>query len=152
SACNVVTGPFPGMKMPEPIGDDITEHVKQHRTQIPFTDQLPALDPPVHTQQRALLMKLLTLRSLKENEDFLWRLADYQIDQFIDRGEVDIQVEYGGPLAMLVIADLLGVPEEDHTRFRTVMQGRNEHAGPGIGSTEGEMAMNPLQWLYETFA
>lgn len=152
SACNVVTGPFPGMTLPAEVGDDITDYVKEHRTEIPFTDQLPALDPPVHTQQRALLMKLLTLRSLKENEDFLWRLADYQIDQFVERGEVDVQREYGGPLAMLVIADLLGVPEEDHTRFRKVMQGDRAHANPGIGSTDSEMPMNPLQWLYETFA
>lgn len=155
SACNTVTGPFPGMPLPDEIGDDLTDWVAEHRNQLPFSDQLPCLDPPVHTAHRALLMKLMTLRSLKENEEFLWRLADYQIDQFIDNGEVDIQKEYAAPLAMLVIADLLGVPEEDHRAFRARLNRGGGHDGEkavGVGSTEGEMEMNPLEWLYGVFA
>jgi cytochrome P450 family 150 subfamily A5 len=154
SACNTVTGPFPGLKLPEDAGDDISEYVKEHRTELPFNDQLPSLDPPVHTAHRGLLMKLLTLRSLKENEEFLWRLADYQIDQFIDQGEVNIQKDYAAPLAMLVIADLLGVPEEDHKAFRKRLAGGGGHGekSKGVGSTEGEMEMNPLEWLYGVFA
>jgi cytochrome P450 len=155
SACNVVTGPFPGLPLPDEITDDLTDWVRQHRTEIPFSDQLPSLDPPAHTAQRALLMKLLSLRSLKENEDFLWRLTDYQIDQFIDQGEVDIQKDYATPLAMLVIADVLGVPEEDHREFRTRLNSGGGHGhedNPGIGSTEGDMKMNPLAWLYGVFA
>lgn len=155
SACNTVTGPFPGLPLPDEVGDDITDWVAEHRTELPFNDQLPSLDPPVHTAHRGLLMKLLTLRSLKENEDFLWRLADYQIDQFIDQGEVNIQKEYAAPLAMLVIADLLGVPEEDHRAFRKRLASGGGHGGEktaNVGSTEGELEMNPLEWLYSVFA
>lgn len=152
SACVTVTGPFPGFPVPiEGISDDVTELIEQYRDQLPFSDQLPSLDAPQHTEQRALLMRLLTLRSLKENEEFLWRLADYQIDQFIDAGEVDIQTQYAGPLAMLVIADVLGVPEEDHVEFRRVLQDNKKH-DPGIGSTETSLADNPLAWLYSKFA
>ena len=49
-------------------------------------DQIICFDPPKHTDHRALLMRLLTPKRLKENEDFMWRLADRQIDEFVDRG------------------------------------------------------------------
>ncbi|HWI43164.1 MAG TPA: cytochrome P450 [Nocardioides sp.] len=155
SACNTVTGPFPGLPLPDDAGDDISAYVAEHRAELPFSDQLPSMDPPVHTAHRGLLMKLLTLRSLKENEEFLWRLADYQIDQFIDQGEVNIQKDYAAPLAMLVIADLLGVPEEDHKSFRKRLASGGGHGNAksaNVGSTEGELEMNPLEWLYSVFA
>jgi cytochrome P450 len=159
SACNVITGPFPSMSMPEQIGDDITDWVAEHRTEIPFNDQLPSLDPPLHTIQRGLLMKLLTLRSLKESEDRMWQLADHLIDEWINDGKVSVMRGYAAPFAILVIADLLGVPDEDFNDFKEKLQGggghsKEEHPGGRntIGSTEGEIAMNPLEWLYGKFA
>jgi cytochrome P450 len=162
SACNVITGPFPAMSMPEQIGDDITEWVAEHRTEIPFNDQLPSLDPPLHTIQRGLLMKLLTLRSLKESEERMWQLADNLIDEWIEDGQVEVMRGFAAPFAILVIADLLGVPDDDFNDFKAKLQGgghgkdghKEEHPGGRntIGSTEGEIAMNPLQWLYGKFA
>src|ERR1700674_4032583 len=63
-----VTGPFPGFPVPL-VGDDITELIEQHRDELPFSDQLPTLDPPTHTNHRSLLMRLITPKRLKENED-----------------------------------------------------------------------------------
>ena len=74
-----VTGPFPGFPVPLE-GDDITELIEQHRDELPMSDQLPTLDPPMHTDHRALLMRLITPKRLKENEEFMWRLADRQLD------------------------------------------------------------------------
>src|SRR5512132_2638318 len=54
SSCMSVTGPFPGFPVPLE-GDDVTELIKEHRDEIPFSDQLPTLDPPTHTDHRALL-------------------------------------------------------------------------------------------------
>ena len=49
---------------------------------------------------------------------------------------------------MLVVADLLGVPEEDHEEFRTAL---NRPHG-AVGSTGGRsMAQSPLEYLYERF-
>jgi cytochrome P450 len=144
SSCNAVTGPFPGFPVPLE-GDDVSELIARHRDELPFSDQLPTLDPPVHTDHRALLMRLITPKRLKENEEFMWRLADRQIDEFVARGECEFIREYGKPFAMLVVADLLGVPEEDHAKFR-----RQLGAG-SIGSTTEEMASNPLEFLYEQF-
>jgi len=90
------------------------------------------LDPPVHGRHRALLNKLFTPNRLKENEEFMWSLADRLIDEFADRGEAEFCAAYAGPFTLLVIADLLGVPREDHATFRRWL-GRSL-AGPAGGS------------------
>jgi cytochrome P450 len=154
SSCNSVTGPFPGFPVPLE-GDDVSALIEQHRDALPFSDQLPTFDPPRHTDHRALLMRLITPKRLKENEEFMWRLADRQIDEFIDRGSCELIGDYGGPFAMLVVADLLGVPEEDHEDFREQLGGgkRNRTGTVGGTGTAGtkDLAHNPLEFLYERF-
>ena len=109
---------------PVPLeGDDISEIIEQYRDVLPFSDQLPSFDPPKHTAHRGLLMRLITPKRLKENEEFMWRLADRQIDEFLARGECEFVHDYANPFTLLVIADLLGVPEEDHETFREELQG-----------------------------
>jgi cytochrome P450 len=46
---------------------------------------------------------------------------------------------------MLVIADLLGVPEQDHQRFRAILAGQN------VGDLEEALDHNPLSFLNDTF-
>lgn len=147
SSCNSVTGPFPGFPVPLE-GDDVSELIEKHRAELPFSDQLPALDPPVHTDHRALLMRLITPKRLKENEAAMWRLCDGLLDEFLAAGEREFIGEFASPFTRLVIADLLGVPEEDHEEFATVLQGR-AHTAPG--NTKETFAHNPLEFLYEKF-
>ena len=147
SSCNSVSGPFPGFPVPLE-GDDVGALIDQYRDRLPMSDQLPTLDPPEHTAHRALLMKLITPRRLKENEAFMWRLADRQIDEILSQCKLELISEFAGPFTLLVIADLLGVPEADHQMFRAAL-GRNR----GLGSTgQDRMAHNPLEFLYQQFA
>jgi cytochrome P450 len=149
SSCNSVTGPFPGFPVPLD-GDDVTALIEQHRAELPMSDQIITMDPPVHTDHRALLMRLITPKRLKENEEFIWRLADRQIDEFLGAGECEFVSQFATPFAMLVVADLLGVPEADHPIFRTELA--RPHGG-AVGGTDGEsMAHNPLEFLYAKFA
>ena len=115
SSSTIVAGPDPMSLFPErPEGDDITEYVNSHRQYLPQNDQIVSSDPPSHTAQRALLMGLITPKRLKENEEFIWRLTDRQLDEILPRGTAEIMADYAQPYTLLVIADLLGVPEEDH--------------------------------------
>jgi cytochrome P450 family 150 subfamily A5 len=143
SSCNTVAGPF--TPFPVPLeGDDVSEIIEEYRDVLPFSDQLPSFDPPKHTAQRGLLMRLITPKRLKENEEFMWRLADRQIDEFLGRGECEFIDEYANPFTLLVIADLLGVPEEDHDTFREELQGDQR-------PTKGELTHKPLEFLYDRF-
>jgi cytochrome P450 len=150
SSCTSVTGPFPGLPVPLE-GDDISAIIEEHRDGLPMSDQLPTLDPPTHTDHRALLMRLITPKRLRGNEEFMWRLADRQQDTFLSRGECEYIADFASPFAMLVIADLLGVPEDDHARFvEALLRGQSGHGS--VGSTsEKNLAQSPLEYLYEQF-
>jgi cytochrome P450 len=145
SSCNSVTGPFPGFPVALE-GHDVSQLIEEHRDELPFSDQLPTFDPPKHTDHRALLLRLITPKRLNENEEFMWRLADRQIDEFHARGTCELIRDYAKPFAMLVIADLLGVPEDDHESFRRQL------SGGSVGSTDGEMDHSPLEFLYDRFS
>lgn len=141
SNCNTVSGPF--VKMSVPLeGDDITEIIEEHRDELPFSDQLPSFDPPKHTAHRGLLMRLITPKRLKENEAFLWSFADETIDKFIDQGECEVLHDYAVPYTLMVIADLLGVPDEDREAML-------EHLTHKV--REARMEHKPLAYLYDQF-
>ncbi|VEG43643.1 cytochrome P450 [Mycolicibacterium flavescens] len=116
STCTVVSGPFSGLPPTSGL-DDISDLIEQYRGTMPLHEYFASFDPPRHTNHRALLSRLLTPRRLKENEEFLWRLADRTIDSFIDRQRCELVEDFGTPFTMLAIADLLGVPESDRGRF-----------------------------------
>lgn len=145
SSCNSVVGPFAGLPF-VPEGDDISELLAEHRDQIPMSEHVVTMDPPDHTRTRGLLSRLITPKRLSENEDFMWQLADQQLDEFVGKGECDFLASYAKPFSMLVIADLLGVPEADHKEFRAVM------ANQIVGGLDEELAHNPLEWLDGKFS
>ncbi len=149
SSCNSVTGPFPGFPVPLE-GDDVSDLIEQHRDVLPFSDQITTMDPPKHRAHRALVTRLITPKRLRENEDFMWRNADRQIDEFLDRGECEFVSDFAGPFTLYVIADLLGVPEEDHEWFRQELQGGGSHRPQGLGSTgSASLGHSPLEFLYD---
>jgi cytochrome P450 len=139
SSCNAVAGPF--VPFPEPFeGDDVTDVIERHRAMLPFSDQLPAFDPPRHADHRALMMRLLTPRRLRENEDFMARYSEQLLGDLIATGRCDVVADYAKPFALLVVAELEGVPEEDHAQFA---EGFNK-------VTEG-LQHKPLEFLYSAF-
>jgi cytochrome P450 len=63
-----------------------------------------------------MLTSMLTHTRLKKNEEYMTGLVDRLIDKFIDHGKCEFISEYAHALSTLVIADLLGVPEEDREK------------------------------------
>ena len=140
SSCNCVCGSF--VKLSEPFeGDDVTDIIVKCRNELPFSDQLPSFDPPTHTAHRHLLMRLITPKRLKENEDFMWRFADRLIDAFVETGSCEMVGAYAEPFTLTVIADLEGVPETDHSLFRE-----------RLSTVHQEVTHKPLEFLYERFS
>jgi cytochrome P450 len=147
SSCVSVAGPFSGMPFGPDRHDDVTELIEQHRAQVPMAEHITSQDPPLHTRTRSLLNKLITPKRLKENEDFMWRLADQQLATFIERGRCEFLADYAKPFSLLVIADLLGVPPEDHEEFKAAFA--LETVGE-LGK-EAPTSHNPLEWLNDKF-
>ncbi len=150
SSCNSVVGPF--AQFPVPLeGDQVGEIIDRYRDQLPMHEHMVTMDPPDHTRERALLMRLITPKRLKDNEAFMWRLADRQLDEFVPRARGEFISGYAQPFAMLVVADLLGVPESEHQRFRDGFGLSGMVGEVGAGDTsDGEL--NALGWLDGYFA
>ncbi|WP_007508826.1 cytochrome P450 [Pseudofrankia saprophytica] len=148
SSCNSPTGPFPGLPA-MPDGDDAGELIEQSREQMPMHEFMVTMDPPRHSAYRGLLAGLFTPRRLRENEAFMWRLADVQLDRFVSRGRCEFVRDYAGPFAGLVIADLLGVPEQDMARFR---KGFERTSISVVTESPEALVDNPLAFIEGAFA
>lgn len=147
SSCVSVAGPFSGMPITPGETDDVSELIEQHGASVPMGEHITSQDPPVHTRTRSLMNTLLTPKRLKENEDFMWRLADQQLDTFLAKGGCEFLTDYAKPFSLLVIADLLGVPSEDQEEFTAVFA----NATVGEIGSEAPASHNPLEWLNERF-
>lgn len=152
SSCIAVTGPFPGFPVEIQEGDDVAALIAEHRDSLPMSDQLPTLDPPTHTDHRALLMRLITPKRLKENEEAMWSIADRMLDNYLATGG-DCMREFAGPFTLYVIADLLGVPKDDQEEFLHALQ-RDPHRQSGtVGSNSGDdLSHSPIEFLYGKFS
>jgi len=149
SSCNAVAGPFGSGPIRPSGGEDVSALIERHRGSMPMAEYLVAQDPPEHAAQRGLLMRLLTPKRMRENEAFMWGLADRQIDAFVDRGSFEVLTDYAHPFALLVIADLLGVPEEDRDSFRDELI--ELQAQLGVGMRGGKGRRDPLEFLTDQF-
>jgi cytochrome P450 len=118
SSCNAFGGPFPGLPV-EIEGDDIGDLIEQFRDVYPISEHFVTFDPPAHSMHRGLMMRLMTPKRLEENEAFMWALSNRLIDAFAADGACEFTKAYAHPFALLNIADLLGVPEQDHAMLRT---------------------------------
>jgi cytochrome P450 len=147
SSCVSVAGPFAGMPFGPDGHDDVSELIEQHRAAVPMAEHITSQDPPLHTRTRGLMNKLITPKRLKENEEFMWRLADQQLDTFIERGKCEFLADYAKPFSLLVIADLLGVPAEDHDEFKAAFALQTV----GELGKETPTSHNPLVWLNDKF-
>lgn len=147
SSAVAVTGPIPDLPF-TPEGDDITEQLEAHRHELPASVQIVAKDGTEHANNRALLMRLFTPTRLRENEEFMWSLADKLIDEFIDDGQCNLIKDFGTPYATLVIADLLGVPDDDRDTFRAKI---GIPPGAVDGSSYEDDQAQSLGFLYEYF-
>jgi cytochrome P450 len=75
-------------------------------------------DPPVHGTYRGLLEHCFTNKRIKALQPEVETLANSLIDKFVEQAEVDFIEEFCYPLPMMVIAIILGLPQEDLEHFK----------------------------------
>jgi cytochrome P450 len=147
SAVNSVTGPLPPPPF-VPQGDDITAQIEAHRPAMPFGEDVLTLDQPRHTPLRSLMMRLFTPRRLKDMEAAITRLADALIDEIATRPGCELLSDYAKPFATLVIAELLGVPNDDREQFRAILA--TSRSPSTIGAGEAPVT-NPMDFRRDKF-
>lgn len=77
-----------------------------------------AMDPPRHTQMRALVSRAFTPRRLADLEGRIRELTLHHLLPCLEAGTFDLIVDFAGKLPMDVISELIGVPEIDRAEVR----------------------------------
>jgi cytochrome P450 len=157
---SISSGAGPFLTLPsEPGAHDVDDLIEQQREDVRALMgvlDLIMLDPPEHTRERAVLMRLLTPKRLSANEAFMWRHADAYLDAIVPSGECEFIAEYSRPFTYFVIADLLGVPEEVHDLFRRRLELDARMPGsvraPDEELSEAAQSGDPFGFLREWFA
>ncbi len=149
SSCNAMSGPFPGFPFPLE-GDDVADLVEKYRGQLPMSHEITAMDPPEHSDYRALVARYLTPKHVSTMEPTIRRIADELIDAIVDQGKCELVTDFSGPFSVINICELLGVPDSDHQAFI------DEMLDPGRGLTGGDvstdMPVDPFAFLHERFS
>jgi len=75
------------------------------------------MDPPLHTRYRRLVNKGFTPRMVRDLEESIHRSTDAIIDEVVETGQADFVTQLSAELPLQVIAELLGVPQQDRHRM-----------------------------------
>jgi cytochrome P450 len=76
-------------------------------------------DPPDHTRLRGLVSKAFTPRVVERLRPHIQEIVDGLLARVEGHGTMDLIEEFAYPIPVMVICELLGVPVEDHERFKT---------------------------------
>lgn len=69
-------------------------------------------DPPLHTQTRAILTRIMSPAAVRKLRDDFTRDAEALADEIVEKGEFDAVKDFCEIYPMKVVADAVGVPEE----------------------------------------
>jgi cytochrome P450 len=95
--------------MVNPVPDEITI---PPGCPYPDLENVAQFDPPAHTRLRKLMQPGFSPKRLGHRADEVRAIADSLIDEFIDKGRVDLVTGYSNPIPIRVMAMILGFPPE----------------------------------------
>jgi cytochrome P450 len=75
------------------------------------------LDPPDHTRLRSLVTKAFTARRVADMRPRIAALVDQQLDRVAKKGAMDVIRDLAHRLPVIVICDMLGIPEDHREAF-----------------------------------
>ncbi|MET9952829.1 MULTISPECIES: cytochrome P450 family protein [Streptomyces] len=85
----------------------------QRRLHPAFAHSMLATDPPQHTRLRKLVTKAFTTGAVAQLRPFIARTTDELLDQWPVGEPLDFVAGLAVPLPVIVICELLGVPQSD---------------------------------------
>jgi pimeloyl-[acyl-carrier protein] synthase len=91
------------------------------RAQTPFeimiSNWMWFMDPPRHDVVRKAFMPPFTSKAVHEYEPLIHRIVGQLLEELPQEGTVEFLQSFAFPLAVMVIADILGVPQRDRDQF-----------------------------------
>lgn len=99
------------------------------------------LDNPRHEKLRKLILRAFTPKVVAGLEPRIRELSRTLLGRSLPRGEMDLAEDYATPLPMMVIAEMLGIPAEDWSRFRRWTDGALDLGSTIAGGPEADRAI-----------
>jgi cytochrome P450 family 130 len=93
--------------------------------------QMIFIDPPRHTALRALVSRAFTPKRVAGVESLTRATAQGLVDAILERGECELQHDYAAVVPSVVIAHMIGVPDEHIDDFRGWTESFLEIRGSG---------------------
>lgn len=104
----------------------------ENRATLLRTEKSPInqLDPPDHSRLRRMFSRMFTVKNIEAMRPQVQRMVDNLLDGLLaSEKPVDFYQNFALPLPSWVIAELLGVPHEDHAFFQEIARARFLHDG-----------------------
>ena len=111
------------------------EGVAYQRMTLPM---MLTMDPPDHTRLRKIVARDFSPRAVESWAGKVERLAIDAVNPLVGSGKFDFVEAVAGPLPVMVIATVLGIPPEDHARFRSWSDAVVEGFRPGSAADESK--------------
>src|SRR5258708_20419346 len=105
--------------------------------------------PPRHRQLRNLVTQAFTPRSVAQLSERITAIINALLDQVAARGHMDIVDDLSYPLPVIVIAEMLGIPQEDRERFKAWSDAVVGATYPERGNPQAEMSENFLDMIQQ---
>ena len=101
------------------LGDAATFSSNLHSDSVRAKLQtMVMMDPPRHTQLRKLVSRAFTTKIVAELEPRIQAITNNLIDRVVAHGSMDVMNDFAFPLAVTVVAELLGAPASDRDKFK----------------------------------
>ncbi len=111
----------------------------------PVAPMLNVMDPPVHTQLRAVIRKCFLPRQVREAEPVARKIACELLDEMADQHEFDAIGDFAALLSVSIACTAIGLPVEDGPMLTEWVQGFFHHDPDSGGMTpEGLAALGQL--------
>ena len=88
-------------------------------------------NPPTHTHLRSLVNKAFSPKIIQQMREHVQRIADRFIDKALPNGKMEFISEFAFLLPITVIAEMLGIPGEDHEKFKDWSHEMTQTLEPG---------------------
>ena len=88
-------------------------------------------DDPEHRRLRGLVDQAFQRRTIEAMKPMIAEIADRLLDKLEGRPKVDLMAEFCRDLPLSVICAMLGLPEQDHDRFKSWLGGLKDTANVG---------------------
>lgn len=110
-----------GVGLPSADAEAASYRAEQRRRMGDQPQSMLFIDPPDHTRQRRLVSRAFTPRRVEQMRERIAELAHGCVDRLAEAGEADLLDVVGFPLPVAVIGAMVGVPEADWPRFRSLI-------------------------------